>query len=276
MSKAYCTLLGNNEYFFGTLSLIASLDKVESMYPMVVMVTDNIDENYIKYLKQLKNVIVKKVNPINVSDDVLSINNQNGQPKWTHSFTKLNMFNLTEYEKLVFVDSDMLIIDNIDNLFDLPNLSATIADKAYPRKEAWKELNSGIMVIEPKTAEFNRLKNLIPKDTKSPIGDQDILHLGYPNWKTNNNLHLDESYNVFFNHIDFYKQWFKNGNSEKVIHFIGPNKPWNMSKSKIVIYYLQNISKRHFIEINYFNKYRSLLKTEIKKYNNWSITNDGL
>lgn len=40
--------------------------------------------------------------------------------------------------------------DNIDELFDKPNMSAVVAGKSFPGNESWEELNSGVMVIEPK------------------------------------------------------------------------------------------------------------------------------
>lgn len=270
MRLAYCTLLGSNDYFQGVLGLVASLRNTKCQYPLVVMVTDEVDNQYIQYLSSLPKVSIEFVKPIQINQEILKKNAQNNQPKWTNSFTKLNMFGLINYDKLVFIDSDMYVLSNLDYLFTFPNLTAVVAGKSFPGNEDWAELNSGLMVVEPSEDEFKRLVSLIPNKTDQAIGDQDILHRGYPSWKDDHQLHLGEQYNIFFGHIDYYrKHVFTTKTSEKVIHFVGSNKPWNMSKEQFIIYGIKKIIQHRFIELKYIKYYRKLIDDEISNYENW-------
>ena len=43
-----------------------------------------------------------------------------GDMTWSESVTKLHIFNLTEYKRIVYLDSDALVMRNLDHLFQLP------------------------------------------------------------------------------------------------------------------------------------------------------------
>lgn len=273
---AYATLLGNNEYFEGTLALIKSLRDLKAKYPIIVMVTDDVDELYKKYLRSIM-VNVMEIKKINIDPQLIKKNNINGQPKWSNSFTKLAVFNLVEWDKIVFLDSDMVILKNVDNLFDHPSLSAVVADKFYPTSRQWTELNSGTLVLAPNQEEFKRLTALIPNNAETPLGDQDILHVAFPNWRTNMKLHLGYEYNIFSKHIDYYKK-IKSHRSKKqeaILHYTGPIKPWMFSKGELCLWSVKNLIKGHFIEIRYFYRYRTLLKEEFKNFKVWETVQRG-
>jgi alpha-N-acetylglucosamine transferase len=75
----------------------------------------------------------------------------------------------------------MYVDKNIDELFDLPNMSATIAGKHY--YPDWTNLNSGLMVITPKEGVLEGLKEILfSKKFESHVGDQDIIG-NYFDWK---------------------------------------------------------------------------------------------
>lgn len=85
-------------------------------------------------------------------------------------FTKLRVFSLTEYSKVVMMDADMLVQDNIDDLFDLPAPAAMTRGPSSgyshgdriqgqyffggsrPGHWSWGQssgINAGVMVLEP-------------------------------------------------------------------------------------------------------------------------------
>ncbi|CAI7788752.1 unnamed protein product [Closterium sp. NIES-54] len=64
--------------------------------------------------------------------------------QWNYS--KLRLWQLTEYAKVVFVDADILVLRNMDHLFEYPELSA--------RSNSRRFFNSGVMVIEPSQCTF--------------------------------------------------------------------------------------------------------------------------
>ena len=76
---------------------------------------------------------------------------------WNGVFTKLNIWNLTKYEKVIFLDADTLVVKNIDDLF---NCSYEIC--AAPDIHPPDIFNAGVMVITPSE---NTYKNLLSKLT---------------------------------------------------------------------------------------------------------------
>mgnify|MGYP005772029557 CR=1 FL=1 len=52
----YLTLLGSDDYLQGTIALIRSLKMQKSKYPITVLVTDNVSNMVLDYLK-LNNII---------------------------------------------------------------------------------------------------------------------------------------------------------------------------------------------------------------------------
>ena len=76
-------------------------------------------------------------------------------------------------EKIVYLDSDLLILENIDNLFNYPHLSC-------PRDLPFNmtKFNSGVMVLEPNIDDFKELKERAIEASKEnrKISDQDIIN----------------------------------------------------------------------------------------------------
>ncbi|KAL1188124.1 putative UDP-glucuronate:xylan alpha-glucuronosyltransferase 4 [Cardamine amara subsp. amara] len=86
--------------------------------------------------------------------------------EWNYS--KLRVWQVTDYDKLVFIDADFIILKKLDHLFYYPQLSASGNDKVL--------FNSGIMVLEPSPCLF---KDLMEKSFKLESyngGDQGFLN----------------------------------------------------------------------------------------------------
>lgn len=266
---AYVTLLGSDNYLKGTLGLICSLKKQKPKYPIIVLVTNKISNGVLDILKKL-NIKYKLISEIEAPQDI-KLNNENGSyPNWTNTFSKLMIFGMIEFDKIVFLDSDMMVLKNIDELFEKDNLSATIAGKSYPGNETWKDLNSGIMVVEPKKNEEKRLLKILNGNLNSgQLGDQDIIRLGYPYWKTENHLHLNENYNIFSKYEPYYLLKKTPHSKIKIIHFVGSPKPWEMTKKDELKYYVKLVKmqlkntksiKGLYQTIIDFKKYKRLCK----------------
>ncbi len=235
----YLTLLGSDDYLQGTIALIRSLKMQKSKYPITVLVTDNVSNMVLDYLK-LNNIKYKIAKKIEAPNSIKKNNGKNSYSNWTNTFSKLLIFGMVEYDKIVFLDSDMLILRNIDELFTKQHLSGVIAGRSFPGNENWKDINSGIMVIKPKKDEDKRLISIL-NEVKYPgkMGDQDIIRLGYPNWSKYEELHLSESYNIFAKYEPYYVSQKVLNTPIKVLHFVGKRKPWNMKKTDVIKYYLK-------------------------------------
>lgn len=110
----WTTLITNTAYLTGLLTLDYSLKKHGTKYPLVALYTDTfpaeghraldergIPKQHVKYLLPT----VKK----DYSND----------PRFYDCWSKLTPFSLVEYERVVQLDSDMLVLQNMDELMDL-------------------------------------------------------------------------------------------------------------------------------------------------------------
>ena len=244
--KAYITSLSTENYLIGVLALKECLNRVNAKYPLYVVVNDSISENALAKL-QVKDInIIKKVS-IKIPEEVKKRNDEKLLSRWSNTFDKLLVFGLTEFDKIVYLDSDMYIRKNIDELFDRPNMSAAIDRKNCCIDFNWKKMTSGLIVIEPKAGLDKELAQTMTKvqEKYKEFGDQDVIQWHFPDWENHEELHLPLLYNMFVLHLDYY---VKHENSEPcdcrdyemynlddiaVFHFITRNKPWIYSKESI-------------------------------------------
>ncbi|KAJ5741149.1 Glucose N-acetyltransferase 1 [Penicillium malachiteum] len=80
------------------------------------------------------------------------------QASWDTSTAKLSAFALLEYERVIHLDSDMTLLQHMDELFFLPKASVAMP-RAYWLLPETKILSSLIAVIEPSYLEFTTLRD---------------------------------------------------------------------------------------------------------------------
>lgn len=118
---AYITFANNDEYAKGAVALAMSLLEVRSYYPLVVMITKEVSATTISLLENI-GCIIYQTELIKLPPE-LSLQTA----RWGPAFTKLVAWEKTEFTKLIFLDSDLLILKNVDDLFDTQhNLLATL------------------------------------------------------------------------------------------------------------------------------------------------------
>ena len=254
MNYAFVTVLSTNNYYKGVVALFESLKRTNTKYNnFVVVVNEDIDQDIINKLNNRGYRVIKK-NKITfdfVKNDAYTY--------WHNTFDKFHVFDLVEFDKIVYLDSDMYIARNIDELFDYPDMSAVVAGKGYVPE--WVEIGSGMMVIVPKeNTSLGLIETL--KNTKydKDIGDQDVIETYY-DWK-NKNLAISENYNLFADYIDYYiNNLGYSTDSIAIVHFIGGIKPWMLTKEE------QEEKKNNYIKDNkkyqleYFTKYVDILNS---------------
>jgi alpha-N-acetylglucosamine transferase len=101
---------------------------------------------------------------------------QSNIPRWKLAFSKLRIFDETEYTKLVWIDADDIILQNIDDLFDYPDISAPPDFNACQQRA--DRISSGIMVVEPKSDKFWKLYDFLEESdqTSNIRNDQDLIN----------------------------------------------------------------------------------------------------
>lgn len=180
----------------------------------------------------------------------------------------LKIFSLTDYDKIVFIDADMILLKNIDFLFDKPHMSAVIAGKELHPE--WDGLNSGLMIIEPNYDEYVGLVSLIEASFQDrsaaglPFGDQDVLEKYYTDWKQCSQLHLPSVYNVLLGYAGVLKEQniITSIDDVYLYHFTGKQKPWGSFKDNIIVLIKILLRSRHFgVDLAIYRKYRKMQKT---------------
>lgn len=123
MMNAWVTLLTQPNYLVGVRTLRASLEASGSPYPLVVMVTAGIDADSRQVLSD-DGCLLRDVEPLRPANDRLDAY---ANARFAEVWTKLAAWRLTEFDRIVFLDADMLVTRNMDELFALELADGTIA-----------------------------------------------------------------------------------------------------------------------------------------------------
>ena len=254
--KTYVCVLSTDNYLDGVLVLNENLKFLKSKYSLLCLINENISRETIEVLDyfEIEYKVMKSVKYINHNET---------NDYWMYTFDKLNVFSLNEYEKVVYLDSDLLILENLDHLFEtqVPSMSLDLP---------WhtKKYNTGIMVIKPNKDDYQKLKyNALKSDIQGrTISDQDIINeyfndivpLEYGYNMVRRITRENESYKTY-NYLGCFEQtipkcelYLKESKNAKVIHYIGKRKPFMLYSdfddkySDLYFFYLKNIRKRKF------------------------------
>lgn len=166
---AYVTILHSSEaYVCGAIALAQSIFQHNSNYTedLLLLADESIGPKSIRGLKAAGWKIKRIKRILNPYAQKGSYN------EWNYS--KLRIWQLTMYEKIIFLDADLLVLKNIDGLFNYPQLSASPNDFTL--------FNSGLMVIEPSMCMFQHLikKTLEVKSYNG--GDQGLVNEVFTWW----------------------------------------------------------------------------------------------
>ncbi|KAI5658879.1 hypothetical protein M9H77_27672 [Catharanthus roseus] len=165
--EAYVTVLHSSEaYVCGAIALAQSLIKSNTTKDLILLADDHISQNSLKVLVE-SGWKIKKIKRIRSSNAP-----KNAYNEWNYS--KLRIWQLTEYDKVMFIDSDLLVLRNLDEFFLYPQISAVWNDGFL--------FNSGLMLIEPSECTFKKLMSKRFKVASYNGGDQGFLNEVFTWW----------------------------------------------------------------------------------------------
>jgi alpha-N-acetylglucosamine transferase len=133
-ARAFATLVTNEEYGRGALALVRSLKWTGTSVPVLVLATG--EAEHLDELEKEGCRIVPVQQP-QVSDAFKRRHsrealhraapfNKGNKPAFhdpVDNFCKLELWRLTDYDKIVFLDADSLVVKPIDMLFGFPEFS---------------------------------------------------------------------------------------------------------------------------------------------------------
>jgi alpha-N-acetylglucosamine transferase len=201
-------------------------------------------------------------------------------------------YNLIEYEKICIIESDMIVVDEIDSIFNfncpsivyypLNNKNINSNMEIVLNKNERKSLisrcdkesftNGGVILLKPSLNTFEKLKNNIPFVIKNKcIYPSETVFL----YTVEKFYNLPIRYNTshFFVNIDKYKS----NKSIKILHFNNTKyKPLYILKDTTYdINTIKNLEKRKILQdykTKYYKKYIKLINKLIKVLNKKIVT----
>uniref|UniRef100_A0ACD5YBH2 Uncharacterized protein n=1 Tax=Avena sativa TaxID=4498 RepID=A0ACD5YBH2_AVESA len=200
---AYVTFLaGSGDYWKGVVGLAKGLRAVKSAYPLVVAILPDVPEDHRRKLLD-QGCVVREIEPVYPPES----QTQFAMAYYVINYSKLRIWEFVEYEKMVYLDADIQVYENIDYLFDLEKgrfyaVMDCFCEKTWshttqykigycqqcPDRVAWPEhdlgvpppplyFNAGMFVHEPSlTTAKALLKKLVVTDP-TPFAEQDFLNM---------------------------------------------------------------------------------------------------
>ncbi|KAK8457750.1 hypothetical protein SEVIR_3G240600v4 [Setaria viridis] len=165
--EAYATILHSaSEYVCGAISAAQSIRQAGSTRDLVILVDETISDHHRRGLEAAgwKVRIIQRIRNPKATRDAYN--------EWNYS--KFRLWQLTDYDKIIFIDADLLILRNVDFLFAMPEITATGNNATL--------FNSGVMVIEPSNCTFQLLMDHINEITSYNGGDQGYLNEIFTWW----------------------------------------------------------------------------------------------
>lgn len=250
MNYSYVTLLCNDNigYVKGVATLAKSLKLVKSNYPLSCICTQNVSEKVKEFLKTQEINIIEKETGFYPKEKLEEAAKHGSCQNYLLSTeAKFLIFTLTEFEKIVYLDADTCVFQNIDDMFNWPHMSGVEDGRNLLFQLGEGEyFNAGVLVIEPNMELFYKLCDFVltlPTIEGWGWNDQNILRRYYRDWPSRRELHLDWNYNVFIPFLDKYPIYPE---------FI-------REEVKIAHYTIQKPFNKDIFLNEYFNKYYEIM-----------------
>jgi alpha-N-acetylglucosamine transferase len=291
--KAIVTLLTNDAYVLAACVLAHSLRRVKTGVPIVALITDELASSGWAMTRLTRSgfdyvlVVDKIANPAHVAlaeqraagggdgggaaaNDAPPLIKKNKAAKMqAHKadvFTKLRVFSLTDYERILYIDADCVVTRNVDHLLER-DTPFSFAPSLQPLKKCEKpavrkfvfrykdaewcqshskalyhgtiELynhNAGVMLLEPRLSTFAALMRLMEDELNhddSCIGqpgcnDQRVINVHYSDPKHKKTT-LELEYNIFCDQL-ITLGWNVDDFDPTIVHYRGGSKPWALDR----------------------------------------------
>jgi len=172
MRRAYVTMIcGGDAYGPGVEALGNSLRASGAREPRVVMATADVSLPLRRRLGE-QGWIVRDIEPLTNPNPEASLL----FPRFEQTFTKLRAWELTEFDKVIFLDADTIVLRSLDRFFDRPSFAAApdffLADR----------FNSGVMVLDPSAEVFGAMMTSLSTAESYDGGDQGFLNDYFRDW----------------------------------------------------------------------------------------------
>lgn len=191
---------------------------------MLLLHTNAVSKHVLARLGQDPILTLRRVEPIAspYSTDVAA---------WENSaLTKLRLWEQTDFDQVVYIDADCLVLEPVDELFDRP--APAFCPDVFPPDR----FNAGVIVLRPCQDVFAAMMAQVGVLPSHDGGDTGFLNSFFPDWFTWSFEHrLPFRYNALRT-----MYWFTHTNPGywdavkpvKILHFCSSPKPWDATAKK--------------------------------------------
>ncbi len=155
--RAYFTLVQNDPWVIGALVLGHSLRKSKTVAALVCQTGLEVSDESRQRLAEVYDV-VEAAQEYQFPES--SFNNFADIPeRLAFSFRRLNAWRRTEFERITYLDSDVVVLKNIDALFDIPGVAAPreFSFRVWMRGKTYTDFfNGGLVTFTPAAQLFGR------------------------------------------------------------------------------------------------------------------------
>lgn len=225
MRIALCTLLDDN-FYIGFVGFWKSFIKFNSWFldgGIEFVILDNGLSKKVKTDMATFYPAIKFI-PV-VKDNYKHTNFSLTADRLKNTYYTLDVFGLTQYDRIVFLDMDIVVLDDIKALFDCPAPIAGCQVYSMGLDALSNGINSGVFVINKPVISTDTYKQLLAMTTKGlSMPDQKIINSFF-----SGKIHyLDKTYNVE-KRLLHTKNLIHIRDHPKIIHFVA-TKPWEADK----------------------------------------------
>lgn len=191
--RAYVTLVTNADFALGARALLRSLRLSGTTADLVVLHTGAVDADAVAPLAaQGARLVETDLLPTSAAFDAAHGRDAlhgaapftKGEKPAFHTpldnFAKLRLWQL-DYDRVVFLDADTLVLRNIDTLFDYPEFCA--APNVYQSLADFHRMNSGVFTARPDPATYDAMLTRLDRPGAFwRRTDQTFLQDFFPDW----------------------------------------------------------------------------------------------
>lgn len=193
MEKKYCyaTLITNEKYLHCIIRCKQTMEYFKTKYPFIALIPEGYNEMKLKL--ESNNILCREIKV-----DKFCSAKTLYEPFYEDTINKFQIFNLTEFEKVCFLDGDVILAGNLDSKFDdfLPNEQVHL----YTDYDNNQLLTGMIFIVKPDSNFYS--KKVLPLASLYENDEQILKH--------------------YFSHqVNLRKV------PDEIVHFGGYIKPWD-------------------------------------------------
>lgn len=196
MNYLYTTLITSNDYTMGAIGLVISSREQKIKYPFIVMVTDNVTNTYL-------------LDEANIQYRIFPYKELTSKEDYYFTINKLYAYEFAEYERIMFIDADIILFTSLDYLIENNELYF-IAHQPRQSYHKWSKIWGGLFIVPPMPGLIERI------DLDAFRDDEEIFSAIYykpefSQWLHNNDtkwpFHHDNHMKHFNNSLKYWNRF---------------------------------------------------------------------